>query len=70
MLEHDGNGYILALLTDYVSGDASVTYEMLRHPQTIPWPGLDNKRKLLAVVALGMLILTFVAAPFQQTVWR
>ncbi len=42
----------------------------MRHPQTIPWPGLDNKRKLLAVLALGMLILTFVAAPLQQTVWR
>ncbi len=36
----------------------------LRHPRVSPWPGLDRKRKLLAVFALAMLILTIVPAPF------
>jgi membrane-associated protease RseP (regulator of RpoE activity) len=36
----------------------------MRHPQVIPWPGVSGKRKLLAVVALLMLVLTFVPAPF------
>ena len=35
MLERDGNEFILAVLTDYVSGDASVVWEMLQHPCTI-----------------------------------
>ncbi|HKU23477.1 MAG TPA: site-2 protease family protein [Terriglobales bacterium] len=37
----------------------------LRHPRVSPWPGLDGKRKLLAVFALAMLILTIVPAPFR-----
>lgn len=36
----------------------------LRHPRVSPWPGLDRKRKLLALFALAMLILTIVPAPF------
>ena len=34
-----------------------------RHPDVPNWPGLDGKRKLLAVFALVMLILTFTYAP-------
>jgi membrane-associated protease RseP (regulator of RpoE activity) len=34
-----------------------------RHPDVPNWPGLDNKRKLLAVFGLLMLILTFAYAP-------
>jgi membrane-associated protease RseP (regulator of RpoE activity) len=37
----------------------------LRHPRVSPWPGLDGKRKLLALFALAMLILTIVPAPFR-----
>jgi membrane-associated protease RseP (regulator of RpoE activity) len=37
----------------------------LRHPRVSPWPGLDRKRKLLAVFALIMLVLTIVPAPFR-----
>jgi membrane-associated protease RseP (regulator of RpoE activity) len=37
----------------------------LRHPRVSPWPGLDGKRKLLAVFALIMLVLTIVPAPFR-----
>lgn len=37
----------------------------LRHPRVSPWPGLDRKRKLLALFALAMLILTIVPAPFR-----
>ena len=36
----------------------------LRHPRVSPWPGLDRKRKLLAIFALAMLILTIVPNPF------
>ncbi|HEY6939061.1 MAG TPA: site-2 protease family protein [Terriglobales bacterium] len=37
----------------------------LRHPQVSPWPGLDRKRKLLALFALAMLILTIALAPIR-----
>ncbi len=36
----------------------------MRHPQVPPWPGLDPKRRLLALAALLMLVLTFLPAPF------
>jgi len=36
----------------------------MRHPQVILWPGVNDKRKLLALLALLMLVLTFVPAPF------
>jgi membrane-associated protease RseP (regulator of RpoE activity) len=36
----------------------------MRHPQVIPWPGVNRSRKALAVFALLMLLLTFVPAPF------
>jgi membrane-associated protease RseP (regulator of RpoE activity) len=36
----------------------------LRHPRVSPWPGLDRKRKMLALFALAMLILTIVPEPF------
>jgi membrane-associated protease RseP (regulator of RpoE activity) len=36
----------------------------MRHPQVISWPGVSTRRKLLGVVALLMLLLTFVPAPF------
>jgi membrane-associated protease RseP (regulator of RpoE activity) len=34
-----------------------------RHPQVPSWPGLDNKRKLLAIFGLVMLVLTFAYSP-------
>jgi membrane-associated protease RseP (regulator of RpoE activity) len=37
----------------------------LRHPRVSPWPGVDRKRKLLALFALVMLVLTIVPAPFR-----
>lgn len=37
----------------------------LRHPRVSPWPGLDRKRKLLALFALAMLIVSIVPAPFR-----
>jgi membrane-associated protease RseP (regulator of RpoE activity) len=41
----------------------------LRHPRVSPWPGLDGKRKLLALFALAMLILTIVPTPFHFAAW-
>jgi membrane-associated protease RseP (regulator of RpoE activity) len=38
----------------------------LRHPQVAPWPHIDNRRKLLGLLALAMLILTFVPIPFRE----
>jgi membrane-associated protease RseP (regulator of RpoE activity) len=38
----------------------------LRHPQVAPWPHLDTRRRLLALVALALLILTFVPIPFRE----
>ena len=37
----------------------------LRHPRVSPWPGLDKKRKLLALFALAMLVVSIVPAPFR-----
>jgi len=36
----------------------------LRHPQVPTWPGLSRGRKWLAVLALVLLILTFIPIPF------
>jgi membrane-associated protease RseP (regulator of RpoE activity) len=36
----------------------------VRHPRVPLWPELDAKRKLLALLALALLILTFTPAPF------
>ncbi len=36
----------------------------MRHPQVPVWPGIDSRRWLLGLLALGMLILTFMPAPF------
>jgi membrane-associated protease RseP (regulator of RpoE activity) len=36
----------------------------LRHPQVAPWPHLDRKRRLLALLAIAMFVLTFVPIPF------
>jgi len=41
----------------------------LRHPRVSPWPGVDGKRKLLALFALAMLILTIVPTPFHFAAW-
>lgn len=38
----------------------------LRHPQVAPWPHIDRRRKLLGLLALAMLILTFVPIPFRE----
>ncbi len=35
-----------------------------RHPQVAPWPDIGSRRKWLSLIALLMLILTFVPAPF------
>jgi membrane-associated protease RseP (regulator of RpoE activity) len=35
----------------------------VRHPQVTPYPELDRTRKLVALLALVMLVLTFAAAP-------
>ncbi len=35
-----------------------------RHPQVAPWPGIASRRKWLSLIALLLLILTFVPAPF------
>lgn len=37
----------------------------MRHPNVPKWPDLDPTRRGLAVLALLMLVLTFVSAPFQ-----
>ncbi len=42
----------------------------LRHPQVPPWPGLGRGRKLLALFAVLMLILTFVPEPFTGVALR
>jgi membrane-associated protease RseP (regulator of RpoE activity) len=38
-----------------------------RHPQVITWPGLNGTRKLLALIALLMLVLTFIPTPLTLT---
>jgi membrane-associated protease RseP (regulator of RpoE activity) len=47
-----------------------LTLSGMRHPQVPPWPGLRPGRKLLAVLALLMLILTFVPEPFTGAVMK
>ncbi len=37
----------------------------MRHPQVPLWPGVQGKRRWLAVAALAMLVLTFVPEPFR-----
>lgn len=37
-----------------------------RHPQVAPWPHIDRRRKLLGLLALAMLILSFVPIPFRE----
>jgi len=44
-----------------------------RHPQVAPWPHLDSRRRWLGVLALMLLILTFVPIPFHEAAliwWR
>jgi membrane-associated protease RseP (regulator of RpoE activity) len=38
-----------------------------RHPQVAPWPHIDRRRKLLGLLALAMLILSFVPIPFRES---
>ena len=47
-----------------------LTISGLRHPQVPTWPGLRGKIKLLALMALAMLILTFVPEPFREAALR
>lgn len=35
-----------------------------RHPQVAPWPDISRTRKWVALIALAMLVLTFVPEPF------
>ena len=53
---HGWEGWLLWGLVIFFTG--------LRHPQVPAWPGLRGGRKLLAVFALLMLLLTFTPAPF------
>jgi membrane-associated protease RseP (regulator of RpoE activity) len=41
-----------------------IAFTGLRHPQVPEWPGLRGGRKALALLALAMLVLTFMPAPF------
>jgi membrane-associated protease RseP (regulator of RpoE activity) len=47
-----------------------LTISGVRHPQVPPWPGLRTSRKLLALLALAMLILTFVPEPLKGSALR
>jgi Zn-dependent protease len=47
-----------------------LTISGVRHPQVPTWPGLRANRKLLALLALAMLILTFVPEPFKGAALR
>ena len=40
-----------------------------RHPPVAPWPGLSKRRNALAVVAVAMLLLTWVPAPILGQGW-
>ncbi len=42
----------------------------LRHPQVPAWPGVDGNRKLVALIGLALLILTFVPMPFNGAALR
>ncbi len=41
-----------------------LTISGMRHPNVDPWPELDPKRRLLAIVALVMLVVTITPIPF------
>ena len=47
-----------------------LTISGVRHPQVPAWPGLRANRKLLALLALAMLVLTFVPEPFRGAALR
>jgi len=47
-----------------------LTISGMRHPQVTPWPGVGGRRKLLALLGLVMLILTFVPEPFRGAALR
>ncbi|MGZ4821599.1 MAG: site-2 protease family protein [Terriglobales bacterium] len=47
-----------------------LTLSGVRHPVVPAWPGLHANRKLLALVALAMLILTFVPEPLKGAAFR
>ena len=47
-----------------------LTISGVRHPQVPLWPGLRANRILLALLALAMLILTFVPEPFKGAALR
>jgi membrane-associated protease RseP (regulator of RpoE activity) len=47
-----------------------LTISGVRHPLVPAWPGLRTNRKLLALLALLMLILTFVPEPFNGAALR
>jgi membrane-associated protease RseP (regulator of RpoE activity) len=47
-----------------------LTISGLRHPQVPLWPGIGRKRKWLALLALLMLVLTFVPEPFKGAALR
>jgi membrane-associated protease RseP (regulator of RpoE activity) len=47
-----------------------LTISGVRHPLVPAWPGLRTNRKLLALLALLMLILTFVPEPFNRAALR
>lgn len=47
-----------------------LTLSGVRHPVVPAWPGLRANRKLLALMALAMLILTFVPEPLKGAAFR
>jgi membrane-associated protease RseP (regulator of RpoE activity) len=52
-------GWLVWVLVIYLSG--------LRHPQVPEWPRPNLVRRRLALVAVVMLVLTFIPAPFRNT---
>ena len=42
----------------------------LQHPRVPAWPGVDRNRKLVALIGLALLILTFVPMPFNGAALR
>jgi Zn-dependent protease len=40
-----------------------------RHPPVAPWPALDNRRRALSLVAVALLLLTWVPAPILGQGW-
>jgi len=47
-----------------------LTISGIRHPQVPAWPGVDGSRKLVALLGLILLILTFVPMPFNGAALR